>query len=320
MQKLVHIYAVCPRALATGNLNHYLGALQGRFLGTLPSSKRLKIKASWDGQECSEAEILKLKEIVSYLESKDAILNIEIKDNGQNTNDIIQRINAELDNEKSIYSLGIVKDKKVAKLSDSVVTLREFQEDGYYNFDDIDLPQTASAFFDILPPQVLMSTNTFKLIDPYIFEMSTDAAASDRFEFIRLLEEQYWRFNPDPKRPIQIQVFGEKGKHYEKRKVMSLIKRCRVLAGMKHSSSVDFFVFNKKAKAKIAKKMHLRYFVAGKFCWNFEETSQNRTEDIEQVWRFIRAANRDFVNKAFRPNSPVFETSDAFTKDQITLK
>ena len=321
MSRLVHIYAVCPSALLTGELNSFLGAEKGRFIGTLPSSKRFKTSTSWNGMDIAQNEIPKFKDLLDYLQSKGAIIQIGPGEKARKKATLIERIETELLDENSPYSVGIIDQKTGTSLDKQAVTISEFKDKGLYDFQDVDIPQSPKAFFDSLPEQVIKSTNTFSLIDPYIYEIKSDLDASNRLEFLRILEERYKLLNNSIQHPLKIQVFGAPtDKFFDKNVVMNWMRQSGVFGKMLPSTKIDFFVFKKYSKNEFKKKMHLRYFVAGKFCWNFEETSEDRKGALMQVWRFIVPKHRKFIDQAYRVDGQVFDKLAHFTKSQITLR
>ena len=276
------------------------------------------MKTTWANKTLSFSEIQTLRDVLAQLDQKAAILQVELCDSAKQEPNLQKRIEKELQDKSSSYCIGITSNKTDSSIDNVAVTVKRFKDKDIHEFEDVDVPQTPDAFFNKLPKEVLLSTSSFRLVDPYIYEIKTVRDAEKRMEFLRILEEKYYETNI-PRKPIKIEVYGRWKREFDQKQIQNLIAQSKKLIGMRKDSRIDFIAFSKYSKPEFRKKIHARYFVAGKFCWSFEETSEDRDENITQWWRFIPSKKRKNIDNEYRLDSQVFRKVAHFTKNQILL-
>ena len=154
--------------------------------------------------------------------------------------------------------------------------------------------------------------------------MKSTKEAQTRLDFIFELIKQYLALNGSNTGNLNIQVFGGKPRNYIGQTVKGHIINALKKENLEHYAMIEFFVVDDKVREKnneyYGKKLHERFFCADIYYFNFEDSSQNRTEEnLKQTWRTETAPKqRDFID-SINETSPIFNLIDKFDSNQLKL-
>ena len=328
LSNLIHIYAVCPSALVTERLTHYFGPQKGRFLDVFPN-KRYKITKNWFSKDLTETEKKSLQEIILKLTNDGAICNLERNKSYKisNIKELFQKINSSPN-----ITNGIVSDpNKVIPMPKSVMCVSDFESDNNFTLHPVQIEQNPTAFFDSIPNFIIQNSKTFTLIDPYIYEISPPKnTAENRLFFIKELIRNYFNTPSNENLSISIQVFGKVPKYYNKRVLKAHFANVRDLFHTNYNVTIDFYlikrknIINETLSEEVLKlhrkKVHERFFCADRFCFSFEDSSQDRSAlNLDQTRRYEGDDGmRNFIS-CYSPKSPIFEIEGRFNSKQLAL-
>lgn len=319
---LIHIYAVCPQALATTQLTHYFGPQHCRFLDPVPL-KKYRITHDWLGNELTQSEIQLLKDIKAKLYALGAIRNTSKLTVDEESNDQ-PKVLQELKRENTKLTLAIVPNESpISKEAPSIVQVNDFLDKNLFTLEPIDLFQSPKAFFDHIPEFIIQDSNKFKLIDPYIYEMKSTQEAYTRLDFIFELIKQYRRLNGSEEATLNIRIFGRKPKNYSGHAVKGHIINAIKQENLEHTM-IEFFVLGDNVTETdseyYGKKFHERFFCADLYYFNFEDSSQNRSdENSKQTWRAETSKTKRAFIDGINEKAQIFKLIENFNSNELRL-
>jgi hypothetical protein len=325
---LVHIYSCCPSALKLNRITHFFGPNKGRFLDPFPFKGNLN-KKTWLKHDLTQDELKLLKELIVKLENSGCIKKT-LPDEFYGGEDKLKSLLLELNKKSSPITLGIVGNKK--DLPDEVCkvfTVKDFENEGKYEHEPVQLSQSPTAFFEFVPSFIITKSKRFKLVDPYIYEVVDELSTEKRLEFIYQIIKRFYSTKKNEGQKIYIDVYGRVPSDYNASTVKQHIANFKKISQNKLPFEINFYVMKKKKildnisldiKKFAGKKIHERFFSADTYNFSFEDSSEDRTAlDVTQTWRFENSKEYLKFIECYNNNSEIFDIVDHFDIKQLEV-
>lgn len=321
---LVHIYACCPSALTTGRLTHFFGPQHGRFLDPFPFTKpRYK---TWAHKDLTQDEKKRLKEILTKLTTIGAVQKSLPKEAYLSTDTSVS-ILGELNKKVSKITFGLLGEpSNLSKKSKRILTVKEFEDNNSFTIDPVQLDVTPTAFIEHVPEFIVLSAKRFKLIDPYIFNITSEEHAAKRLEFIYQIIQKYFSIPENEDQPVTFEVYGKEDKGLSLDLLKKRFSKFRKLFEINWPVTIKFFVAERIKKTEEInsffnkKKLHERFFCADKYYFSFEDSSEDRREKWEQqTWRIETSKGyRSFID-SYNEDSQFLKIKEHFDSRQLEI-
>lgn len=311
------LFSVCGLSMLKGEVYSRFGAEDGVLLANFPS-KLSKATKTWNGDDLSPKNIHRLREIVEMLMERKAIVDY-------GSNSIQQTLpaleNAFLDPKRTL-DYAICDDnlnlKPAAKRylisTDTVMEKRVFTHKKSM------VEMNAKSLLEFFTTYIY-ECSSFKIVDPYFFEM-TEKQVDKKLNFLIHLCEGLRQYSPEMIDQIEIEVIG-RDYFYDKKKQrvhkcdIDLIKR---QLGMNHKLKALSQDFNIKFiglddSHTNRSSVHLRYFFTDRYLFSLEHTFEERSGE-QNVW-FDTTEDRSLFQKTYREDSVFLNKSFSFYADDI---
>lgn len=318
---VVQVYSICPSSLAERELLRFFGPSYGRLIAKFPRKDMRKPK-SWAGNMPPNPHIKIMLEMVDALENRGAFVSYSGSQMVNAAKDSFDRVARELEQPNKKLTGAIVDDFGTRRPDDFELMhgAREFFQapDQPHNMRYI--PFRAESLMDCFRP-VLKDSNTFKIIDPYIFEIRSAKDAESRFKFLKKLIDYIHEECIDDIQDKKIEIFGKAGDGT----LESLKGHIRQYTDLiEYSGSVDtqFFGLSDTRSFQLdgklgrfnGKEFHIRYFYAGPFLFYVENSFQERQKNTTQEVRYIGdRPTYEFISSAYHDQSSIYEIKYRFS-------
>jgi hypothetical protein len=183
----------------------------------------------------------------------------------------------------------------------------------------IDVDMNADALKEALTP-FTFKCSTYKIIDPYIFEL-TDKNVDRRLEFLLKLCETILESDDLKSDELNIEVFGRSWKkkssggkeNLDEISIRNSIKLVSRLKGFSDHLNIRFIGLN---DTNASDKIHLRYFYTEKYLFGIEHSFETREGKMQKVW-FDSTENLSTFQRRFREQSIDYVTEFSFYADEL---
>ena len=322
------ILPVCPSTLLDKTFMSLFSAENGILIADL-STNISDLHYSWKGEAFSSSERERLREIIAFLRGRNAILDYQAHGDFKAA-EPFEKICLELRNPKRHIECGITGDEPPIlpdDLSSLFFSKTDFLAKGKHLHKHLKVNRTPSELAEIMTPYVFQSSY-FKLIDPYMFEMSEHNVAK-RLDFLVETCNQIKQHNNLPTQEIKIEVIGRsyffsKRKRfdirpYQLKKILAHDNRLRDLS---EEFRIQFIGLDDRitnyeeyVDAEPNEKIHKRFFYTDKYLISLEYPFETKENDQNIVW-FGQEYRRYEIARDYRENSESFKKSFSFNATQ----
>jgi len=325
LSSLIHVYACCPSALLSGKLTHYFGHKKGRFLDPFPFTKTRS--KTWANLELTSDQKFKLKEVLLKLQANGSIKK-SLPEISYISDNKLNSLIAELKKKTSNITLAVVDDySELAKKSDRIVTLSDYEDQNLFTLSPVQLSQTPTAFLESIPDFIISHAKRFKLVDPYIFEVKDASTTERRLEFVYQVLKKYYSAEENENTPVYIEVYGKEPKNFNLSAVRQHFANFKKLFQSNWPFEINFYVMENKKnldgispeiKPFVGKKIHERFFCADALNFSFEDSSEDRSKlAVKQTWRYEPSEKMRSFIACYSENSELFDIKSQFDTRQL---
>lgn len=318
------ILPVCPSVLLDKTFISLFSAENGLLIADL-SRGVSDLQHSWKGNTFSSPERERLREIIAFLRGRNAILDYHAHETSEAAAPF-EKICLELRNPNRHIEFGITGDESPI-LPDDISSLffskSDFLAKGKHLHKHLKVNRTPSELAEIMTPYVFQSSY-FKLIDPYMFEMSEHNVAS-RLDFLVETCNQIRQHNNLPTQEIKIEVIGRsyffaKRKRFDIRpyQLKNILANDNRLRDLSEKFRIQFIglddritKYEDEVDAEPNEKIHKRFFYTDKYLISLEYPFETKENDQNIVW-FGQEYRRSEIARDYRENSDSFKKSFSF--------
>jgi hypothetical protein len=322
----LQLFAICPSSLCQKEAVNSFGPQLGRFLAKFPISKIFKTSC-WRDRNLSPDEIRAAQEHLDLLERRGAILRYNPATIQAQANTKLDAVCNELSNDLSYLTGALIEGLDINEYPTVSAKLYSFQS-GFQppHHSKIFVDYDAKSLVDVFRTAI-RSSDVFKIIDPYIFEINSPIGASSRMKFVEELILELENFDQNRPSDKVIEIYGREDKIFNVEALKGHLRNCPTLRTVAQKYEVRFFgVKQHPAQNSLGygspkfrkKKMHDRYFYAGGNVFEVEDTFQDRKETWQQWVRLVDDIDeREFVRMAFSNQSSQYEVRFSFTLEEV---
>lgn len=325
LKQPLHIYACCPKIIRDTDLHYDLGLEHGRLIGDLRSEHSRPAHSSWSGGKFSTSENQIFLEKLAYLKSKSALIDLPPVTPCNTSPVQPQNLHDEILHPRSPYGLAIC--NELQNVEETIVSYETYRRKKLWELEKYWIDQTAESLLSMIP-NFIWKTRSYKLIDPYIFGFKNQYGAEKKIEILQQLSDRIASFQNENSSPIQIEVYGRPNNEFDNNWVQTVLSKAASKLHIASEINLRFFILKTKMRPELdecfhdpvmKQGIHPRYFIAGKYYWEFENSSADRGTMVETHWiKYCAQENeRNFISKAFRRDSIVYDVDYSFSWDEL---
>ncbi len=271
------------------------------------------------------------REVVEALESRRALFRYICRDETNECGDRFEKAVMELTCSGGSLTGLISEDtqdtQSLGNAANSIHTSAEFKAEHKPVHKKVFVDYSSDTLLAAFSP-VFPTSDVFKIVDPYIFEIKSESEAISRFEFVIDLAHRLKAETGEQISDKTIEVFGDEKYIFNPQVLRGYLSKIQELLECREFIQISLFALKSKPNNDARssrwegfekKKLHDRYFYASDYLFQVEDTFQVRpTESHEQWVKFIEDQDeRDYVRYAFSRQSPVFDITNVIEIDTL---
>lgn len=325
------ILPACPSTLLDSTFISLFSAETGLLLANVRGSLGNDQK-QWNGKPFSDSEHSILRDSIFYLNSCNAIIDYDLVEDNESSSSLTS-ICEELRNKDRLIECAIKGEDELDIAPDVeslFFTKKEFLRKRKYLHKHLTVNRTPSQLAEIMTPYVFKCCS-FKLIDPYMFEMNKHNVVR-RLDFLVETCEQIKKFNTLPRDEISIEVIGRsyffdkdrKRQEIKPSKLKETLSYDRRLRALSKEFDIRFiglddYIYDfddAYTDGEPNEKIHKRFFYTDKYLISLEYPFETKENDQNTIW-FGQEYRRSEIARDYRENSDSFTNSFGFFADEF---